>query len=335
MNATFTRVLGKSGIQVSAMGLGCWAIGGPFTFDGKTGGWGQVDDSESIRAIHRALDLGITFFDTADVYGTGRSERVLARALEGYRNKAVIATKFGYTYDEERREVTGQNASPAYIRRACEASLRRLKTDYIDLYQLHTGWLPVEQAETVAVTLEALQAEGNIRAYGWSTDTPDSVRLFATKPHCMAIQHALNVFQDAGEIIALCEEHSLTSINRDPLAMGFLSGKFSTDSRLPVDDVRGSGHNWIAYFRDGKPRQEFLDKLDAIRAILTSNGRSLVQGALAWIWGRSQQTVPIPGFKSLKQVEENVKALHFGPLSADQMHEIDVLLLEFRNSRNS
>ncbi len=107
MNTAFRRKLGRSDIEVSAMGLGCWAIGGPFLLDGKADGWGEVDDNESIRAIHRAIDLGITFFDTADVYGTGHSERILGQALEGYRDKVVIATKFGYTYDEERREITG------------------------------------------------------------------------------------------------------------------------------------------------------------------------------------------------------------------------------------
>jgi aryl-alcohol dehydrogenase-like predicted oxidoreductase len=117
--------------KVSAMGLGCWAIGGQFWLDGKADGWGQVDDDESIRAIRTALDLGVTLFDTADVYGTGHSERILSRALEGYRDKVVVATKFGFAYDEDTRQVAGTNVSPSYIRRACEASLRRLGTDTI------------------------------------------------------------------------------------------------------------------------------------------------------------------------------------------------------------
>lgn len=282
MANTMKRKLGKSGIEVSAMGLGCWAIGGPFLLDGKADGWGDVDDNESIRAIRRAVDLGITFFDTADVYGTGHSERILAQALEGYRDKVVIATKFGYTYDEERREITGSNASPTYIRRVCEASLHRLKTDYIDLYQLHIWSLPPEQAEVVAETLEELQVEGLIRAYAWSTDNLDCIRLFVEKPHCTAINHVLDVLQDAREILELCEKHNLASINRSPLAMGFLSGKFGANSILPPDDVRGSGHEWVPYFKDGKPRQDFLDQLEAIREILTSNGRTLCPGS-TWL----------------------------------------------------
>ena len=126
----FFRPLGsRSGIQVSALGLGCWAIGGPWTFDGRPAGWGPVDDAESIRAIHRAVDLGVTLFDTADVYGAGHSERVLGRALAGHRDEVVISTKFGLLFDEATREGGGDDVSPAYIRRACDATLERLDTD--------------------------------------------------------------------------------------------------------------------------------------------------------------------------------------------------------------
>ncbi len=126
----FTRTLGRSEIVVSAVGMGCWAIGGPFWRGDTPVGWGQVDDAESTRAIHRALDLGVTFFDTADVYGAGHSERVLGAALGGRRGEVVIATKFGNVFDEETRAITGADQSPAFIRQACEASLRRLGTDY-------------------------------------------------------------------------------------------------------------------------------------------------------------------------------------------------------------
>jgi aryl-alcohol dehydrogenase-like predicted oxidoreductase len=320
------RRLGKSGIQVSAMGLGCWAIGGPFWFGGKADGWGQVDDDESLRAIHQALDLGVNFFDTSDVYGTGHSERILGRALQGCREQAVIATKFGYTYDEGRREITGSDVSPARLRQACQASLRRLMTDYIDLYQLHIGSMAVAQAEEIAGELEKLQAEGLIRAYGWSTDDPDNARLWANKPGCTAIQHRLNVLQDAPAMLRVCEEWNLASVNRSPLAMGFLSGKFTAGAWLPPDDVRGAGHEWVAFFQDGKPRQEALEKLGAIHQVLTSHGRTLVQGAIAWIWARSGKTIPIPGFKTVAQVEENGGAMQFGALAPDQLEEIDALL---------
>ncbi|TCL75283.1 aryl-alcohol dehydrogenase-like predicted oxidoreductase [Hydrogenispora ethanolica] len=320
------RILGRTGIPVSAMGLGCWAIGGPFWLDGKADGWGAVDDQESIRAVHLAMEAGINFFDSADVYGAGHSETVLGQALKGRRHQAVIATKFGYTFDPDSRRAEGCDVTPDYIRRACEASLRRLDTDYIDLYLLHVGMLSPAQADEVAQTLQDLQALGRIRAFGWSTDDPGSARRWTAKPHFCAVEHDLNLFHDASELIAICDIHSLASINRTPLAMGLLSGKFNADSRLPVDDVRGSGHEWVAYFENGRPRPEFLERLAAVREILTSKGRSLTQGALAWIWGRSPRTIPIPGFKTATQVEENVKAMDFGPLSLEQMQEIERLL---------
>ena len=327
MSATFTRRLGRSGIQVSAMGLGCWAIGGPFWAGDDAAGWGEVDDNESIRAIHRALHLGVNFFDTADVYGTGHSERVLGRALTDHRDRVVIATKFGNTFDETTRQITGSDASPEYIRQACEASLQRLNTDYIDLYQFHLNDYDPNQAGAVRDVLEELVAEGKIRQYGWSTDFPERARVFAEGPNCTVVQHQMNVLDDAGPMIALCEQVDLASINRGPLAMGLLTGKYRADSKLTSDDVRGDkSPAWMKYFKDGRPNPEWLKKLDEIREILTSGGRTLAQGALAWIWARSERTIPIPGFRTVAQVEENTAAMQFGPLSAEQMREIDTLL---------
>ncbi|MGD0167730.1 MAG: aldo/keto reductase [Gaiellaceae bacterium] len=324
---TARRKLGRSGIEVSAMGLGCWAIGGVWSWEGTPVGWGEVDDEESIRAIHTAIDLGVDFFDTADVYGCGHSERVLGKAIAGHKDEIVVATKFGNLFDEEERTWIAEDVSPAAIRAACRASLRRLGLDRIDLYQLHIWSLPQAQAEEVAETLEGLVAEGLIRAYGWSTDDLPCARLFAVKPGCTSIQNDLNVFKDATEILALCDEHDLASINRAPLAMGLLSGKFGPDSKLPENDVRGQlGPEWVQFFRDGRPAPELLKKVDALREVLTSDGRTLVQGALAWIWGRSERTIPIPGFKSVKQAEENARALEFGPLGAAEMRQVAEIL---------
>jgi aryl-alcohol dehydrogenase-like predicted oxidoreductase len=137
----------------------------------------------------------------------------------------------------------------------------------------------------------------------------------------------MNVLSDAGPMVALCEELNLASINRGPLAMGLLTGKYSADSKLGDDDVRGAqGPAWMRYFKDGQPNPEWFQKVEAVREILTSGGRSLVQGALAWLWARSDKTIPIPGFRTVAQVEENCAAMRFGPLSAGQMSEIDALL---------
>jgi aryl-alcohol dehydrogenase-like predicted oxidoreductase len=321
------RLLGRSHIEISAMGLGCWAIGGPF-WEGETPlGWGEVDDSESIRAIHTALDLGVTFFDTANVYGAGHSEAVLGRALGRNRSHAVIATKFNATFDETTRQITGSDASPGGIRKACEDSLRRLNTDYIDLYQFHDNGYPAGEAEPVWETLETLVQEGKIRAYGWSTDFPDRARVFAEGQHCTAIQLQLNVLDDNPEVIAVCEEQNLAAINRGPLAMGLLTDQYTARFKAAPDDVRGEkSPEWMKYFKDGHPNPVWLEKRDAVKAILTQGGRSVSQGALGWLWAHSPQTIPIPGFRAVKQVEENVRAMDFGPLTSEQMTEIASIL---------
>ena len=318
------RNLGRSGIEVSEIGFGAWAIGGPFSLDGRPAGWGEVDDEESIAAIHQALDLGVTFFDTADVYGTGRSERVLARALEGHRDEVVIATKFGHTYVEATRELTGSDISPEYIRRACQASLKRLRTDRIDLYQLHDGGIPFDQVDGVLATLEDLVAEGLIRSYGWSTDDPERAAAFAKGTHCTAVQHVLNVLSDAPEMLAVCAAHDLASVNRGPLAMGLLSGKYNAGSQLPGDDVRIEANG--LFFQNGRPLKEYLAKLEDVREVLTSGGRTLTQGALGWLLARDSRTVPIPGIRTAAQATENFSALRLGPLDPAQMTEIAELL---------
>src|SRR5690606_19023223 len=195
------RTLGRSGIPVSAVGMGCWAIGGH--------GWGEVDDEESIRAIRRGLELGVTLFDTANGYGAGRSERVLGRALAGKRQDVVIATKFTYDFDEETGEEFGERIKPDEIRKQCEDSLRRLNTDTIDLYQFHWNELPVEQAGEVRDTLDRLVQEGKIRTYGWSTDFVDRAQFFAERPDCTAIQLEMNVIDDAPAMTAFIEEANL------------------------------------------------------------------------------------------------------------------------------
>jgi aryl-alcohol dehydrogenase-like predicted oxidoreductase len=321
------RTLGRSGIEVSALGMGCWAIGGPFWSGETPHGWGKVDDDESIRAIHAAVDRGVNFFDTANVYGAGHSERVLGRALADRRSEVVVATKFNAVFDESTRQVTGSDASPEGIRKACEESLRRLNTDYIDLYQFHDNGYPADKAEPVRETLESLVEEGKIRAYGWSTDFVDRAEVFAQGPKCTSIQLQLNVLDDNPKMIALCEKYNLAAINRGPLAMGLLTGKYTTGTKVSADDVRGEkSPEWMKYFKDGKPNPEWTTMRDAILEILTSEGRTVAQGALAWLWGRSPQTLPIPGFRTVKQVEENTGAMVFGPLTPEQMRQIEEIL---------
>jgi aryl-alcohol dehydrogenase-like predicted oxidoreductase len=323
------RSLGGSGIEVSGIGMGCWAIGGPFHNDSGPSGWGEVDDDESTRTIHRALDLGVDFFDTADVYGAGHSERVLGRALAGRRDRVVIATKWGWTFEEDTKYTSGGNDTAAYVRQAVTASLERLGTDYVDLYQLHIGDVAVERAAELLGVLEELVAEGTIRAYGWSTDLPDRAEAWGRDgAHCAAIQHDFSVVHGARQgVLEVCERYGLASVNRGPLAMGLLTGKYTADTQVGPGDVRGSGVEWMTLFgKDGRPSQEHLARIEAVREILTSGGRTLAQGALGWLWGVSGSTIPIPGCRTVAQLEDNAGALEKGPLTADQVKEVEALI---------
>ncbi|MDX1378027.1 MAG: aldo/keto reductase, partial [Anaerolineales bacterium] len=199
------RTLGKSKLEVSALGMGCWAIGGPWTWDqpGKDpypAGWGDTDDDESVRAIHTALDMGVNFFDTAANYGAGHSEVILGRALQGKRDRVVIATKFGHIVNEEKKVVYGDpDQIINNVRTDVENSLRRLQTDYIDIYQLHAGDYDPKLSLELQFVLEELVSAGKIRWYGWSTDDVDSAREFASAEsakHCTSIQFRLNAIFD-------------------------------------------------------------------------------------------------------------------------------------------
>lgn len=323
------RKLGRSQIYVSAIGLGTNTIGGPM-WDRSARknlpvGYGEVDQKEAIRAIQHGVNLGITFFDTADEYGCGQSERLLGEALHGKRDQVVIATKFGVTFNEASREITGREASPAYIRQACEASLRRLRTDYIDLYQFHLKDYPLERTGDILQTLEDLAGEGKIKYYGWSTDDPERARFFAQGEHCAAVQHRLNILIDNPQILALCDQYDLASINRIPLLMGVLSGKFSASTQLPEKDIRSEYFKHSPFFDD-------LKRIEAMKATLTAEGHSLPQAALAWILTRHPRTIPIPGFRNVHQVEENVKTLELGLLSQEQMKRIEEILDRHPNS---
>ena len=271
-----------------------------------------------MSALRHGLDLGINLLDTSDAYGCGHSEKLIGEVLQGRREQVIIATKFGYVPNEGTREQGGVRTDPDYIKSACGASLRRLQTDYIDLYQFHVG--NADDGEQVREVCEELVAEGKIRWYGWSTDSPERARIFAEGKHCTAIQQGFNIFGGNDETLEVCEQENLASILRGPLAKGLLTGKFSSDTTFPSDDVR---HKWD--MKDG-PLAEQLERLEALKQILTSDGRSLAQGSLCWLWARSPAMIPIPGFKTVKQVEDNAGAMEFEPLSEQQMSDIKELL---------
>jgi len=324
-----TRKLGKSGIEVSALGMGCWAIGGPWTWqnpgqDSWPAGWGQIDDDESIRAIHTALDLGVNLFDTAANYGAGHSEVIVGRALKGRRDQVVIATKFGRVVNEEEKVVHSDDVKLlGNVRSDVENSLRRLDTDYIDVYQLHVGDYDPERAPELRGLLEDLVGEGKIRWYGWSTDLLDRATIFADGEHCTSIQFQLNAIFDNPEMRALCERHDLAGINKDPLNRGFLTGKFTADSTFPKDDIR---------FETDFQSERIINRLETVEALrepLTSDGRTMAQGALAYIWALDPRMIPIPGFKTVDQVQQNAGAMERGPLGDDEVRQAHQIVADF------
>ena len=326
------RTLGRSGIEVSPMGLGGLPIGGMFwrtDYDSVPwqtdrskpfpGGWGPVDDEESIRAIRAGLDLGVSLIDTSSSYGCGHSERIIGEAIAGRRNEVIIVTKFGNAIDEEKKIYIGHDVEPNSIRASCEGSLRRLGTETIDVFLLH--WSGYDgDPEPIVEVLEELLAAGKIRTYGWSNHQVELMERFTVHANFSAVEFPHSVFQRTPEMLALCEAQDIGALIRSPLGMGLLTGKFNARTTFPEDDIR---HGWN--MKEGR-MAEVLTAVEGIRDVLTSDGRTLAQGALAWIWAQSERAVPIPGFKTVTQVTENAKAMEFGALSAAQVEEIERLL---------
>jgi aryl-alcohol dehydrogenase-like predicted oxidoreductase len=319
---TATRRLGRSGLEVSALGMGCWAIGGAMAAGDQRLGYAGTDDDESRAALRRALDRGVTLFDTADAYGAGHSETLLGEVL-GDVPEALVATKFGNTIDEDSRQLTGTDVSPDYVRRALAASLRRLRRDHVDLYQLHTPDVTGAQADDLVTVLEELVEAGSVRWWGVSTDDVAQAELFAAAPHCTAMQIQLNVFDDNQPMLELCHRHDLGAVCRSPLAMGLLGGRYDAGTRISDDDIRGQQPDWLRWFTDGRPDPDFLARLDTVRDLLTSDGRTLAQGALAWIWAHDPLPVPLPGFRNRSQVDENTQAMASGPLTGEQHDAVE------------
>ncbi|SEP99563.1 aldo/keto reductase [Microlunatus flavus] len=325
-----TRRLGERGPEVSALGVGTWALGGPFTVDGRDAGWGEVDDDVSIAALHAAFDAGVTLVDSAALYGCGHSERVVGRALTALpparRDQVVVATKFGNTMDEETRTGTGQDVSRASVRAECAGSLRRLGVEAIGLFQLHGGAGSPAQAEDVVATLTELIDEGSVLAFGTAQDEPYVVEAFAASPHCRSIQSQANVFGWDPAVLDAAHRHGLAVLARSPLAMGLLSGKYTAERRPAPGDVR-LDTPWWDYFDEGA-MQDWLARLDRVRELLTVGGRSLVQGSLAYLWALDPVVVPLPGIRTPAQAVENAGALAQGPLPADVADEVTRLLAD-------
>ncbi len=317
-----------TGQDVPRIGMGCWAIGGPTANEGPSTSYGQVDDARSRRALNLGYDLGARLFDTAAGYGAGHSESLIGGEISRH-DDAVIVTKFGYAVDDEARLNGPEAVDDAGIRKTIDGSRRRLKRDRLDLALFHVNGFPADKAGPVFDTLEALVDEGKIAAFGWSTDFVASAQTVCDRPGFVAIENDYNVFTPATDLMKLAEDKNLVAISRLPLAMGLLTGKFQPGQSFGTSDVRGAGHDWLRFFTDGQPNADFLERLEALRGLLTSGGRSLAQGALSWILAASPVALPVPGFKSEDQVRDNLGALEKGPLPKDIMDEIDKVLRGF------
>jgi myo-inositol catabolism protein IolS len=291
------RHLGWTGLPVSAIGLGCYPIGG--------NAWGPIDDEEAVGAIDEALDRGVTFLDTADEYGWGHSEELVGRAIRGKRDRVVLASKVGLWGGREPWE-GGRlwTRTPARIRWCLEASLRRLGTDYLDLYQDHLWW--PEYVDVYLETFEALQQEGKIRYFGVSTDDLAYVQEFNKRGTCGTVQLAYSILNRTAEreLLPYCRRQNLGVIVRGPLAQGKLSGRMTAQTTFHAEDER---QDWVTL--EGLPR--FLDDLarvERLRPIARDLGLTMVQLALAYVLAHDGVSVAIPGFKTRQQVRENLGA---------------------------
>ncbi|MDW3223945.1 MAG: aldo/keto reductase [Paracoccaceae bacterium] len=313
------------GTEILPLGMGCWPIGGAMFSGDASLGYTNTNDAESIRTIHAALDHGITLFDTAAAYGAGHADRLLARALKT-RPDAKIVSKIGIAIDEESKQLTFGDTTPDRILPAIDQCLVRLDRGCIDMMLLHDNALPVPQAELVFDEMEKARQLGKIKAFGWSTDFSESAKKVAQRPGFGAVEHAMNVFVDVPQIQQVVKETGAIALIRSPLAMGLLSGKYGPGTAIPSDDIRAGSNLVIQYFKDGQANPEFLEKLDAVRALLTTGGRSLVQGSIGWLWAKGQTNLPIPGARSVEQIEGIAGALEFGALPDDIMAQIDSLI---------
>lgn len=303
------RVLGRTELRVSEIGFGAWAIGG----NQYGNSYGSTDDKTSLRAVQRAVELGCNFFDTADVYGHGHSEELLGKALEGVRSEVYIATKVGGDFYSGQ---TRMNFSPEYIEFACEQSLKRLRTDYIDLYQLHNPTLELIREGKIFDVMDRLKEKGKIRYYGVSIHDPqEGIEAIATeKPD--TIQVVYNIFnqQAAKELFPLALEKNVGIVAREPLANGFLTGKYSKNSEFEVGDIR---HYWPRKLIEARSELAIT-----LRDFLSKNDRTLTQSALKFVLEEKAVSTVIPGAKTESQVEENLSASHREGLTETEIAEL-------------
>src|SRR5438876_7792917 len=308
-----TRTLGTQGLTVSALGLGCMGMSQSY------GTSEERDERESIATIHRAIELGVTFFDTAEVYGPYTNEELLARALKGQRDRTIIATKFGFKI--ENGAMTGLNSRPEHIREAVDGSLRRLQTDHIDLLYQHRVD-PAVPIEDVVGVMSDLVSEGKVRFLGLSEAGEQTIRRGHAVHPIAALQSEYSLWERNLEprIIPLLRELGIGLVPFAPLGRGFLTGSVKPAEEYPESDYR---HNDPRY--QGENFEANMRAASAVRELAARKGVTAGQIALAWLLHKGPDIVPIPGTKRRSHLEENVGAINV-QLSAEEIAQLDAAL---------
>lgn len=310
------RTLGNTDMQISEISLGTWAIGGS---------WGIVNREEALYALHHAIEMGVNFFDTADVYGSGLSEQLLAEASKGREDEIYIATKFcrqGNIHDPE-------TYSEASVRAYCEASLKRLQRERIDLYQIHCPPIEILRDGAVFEVLDRLQSEGAIRHYGVSVESVEEGLLCMQYPNVKALQVIFNIFRQKplAELLPQAKAKGCGILARLPLASGLLTGKFHETNKFAADDHRNFNRNGES-FNVGETFAGLpFEKGVALSRELSwiANGRgNMTRAALRWILDQVGISCVIPGFKNCAQVDDNLAALHVPGFSTDDLEQLQL-----------
>ena len=302
------RKLGSQGLEVSALGLGCM---------GMSDFYGPRDDAESVATINHALDQGLTFLDTADMYGVGRNEELVGRVVRDRPEWVVVATKFGYVRDAD-GTARGISGRPDYVRQACDASLRRTGLEVIDLYYQHRVDPEVPIEETVGAMAELVEA-GKVRYLGLSEAGPESIRRAHAVHPITALQTEYSLWsRDAeAEVLPVCRELDIGFVAYSPLGRGFLTGQYRRIEDLPQDDVRRNHPRF-----QGENAARNIDLVGEIERMAEDKGVTAAQLALAWVLTQGDDIVPIPGTKRRTYVDENLGALEIA-LTVDDLHRID------------